>query len=273
MSIRNQACGYHADVSRHRRGARQLPARRRRGHDFRGLLDMHVAVLQSAYIPWVGYFDIIKSVDLFIIYDDVQYSKGSWRNRNKVKTPNGAKWLTVPVNVALGQRIDDVTIDYHAKDWVGQHRGLLEQALGRAPFYERAVSPWLSAAATRPERLSVLNVALLRDYCELLSITTPFDFSSRYELSGSSTERLVSLLAQVGATSYLSGPAAEAYLDVGMFRRAGIDLYYKSYQYEPYPQLWGPYRPDVTIIDMLANLGEEAATRIRSLAPDRKVPL
>jgi len=234
---------------------------------------MHVAVLQSAYVPWRGFFDIIASVDLFVIYDDVQYSKGSWRNRNKLKTPAGPKWLTVPVNVSLGQPIADVTIEYGTKDWIAQHRGLIDQALRDAPFYEDSVRPWSECVATRPTHLSELNVALLRTYCGLLGIGTRFADSRDFALEGSSTERLLMLLKAVGATSYLSGPAAEAYLDLASFREAGIDLYYKTYDYAPYPQQGEGFQPDVSILDLIANLGPEAPGHIRTASGDRKVDL
>lgn len=234
---------------------------------------MHVAVLQSAYIPWRGYFDIIRSVDLFVVYDDVQYSKGSWRNRNKVKSQAGPKWLTVPVNLTMGEAIEDVTIAYSAKDWVAQHQGLLHQALGRAPFFAEALQPWERIAGERPERLSDLNVALMRAYCNVLEIGTPFTTSSDHVLEGSSTDRLLQLLGKVGATSYLSGPAAQAYLNVDAFRKAGIDLYYKTYDFDPYPQLWEGFQPDVTILDAIANLGPDARHHIRSRSGDRKVEL
>jgi hypothetical protein len=232
---------------------------------------MHVAVLQSAYIPWRGYFDIIASVDLFIIYDDVQYSKGSWRNRNKVKTESGSKWVTIPVHVEFGQRISDVSIDYGAKDWVEQHRGLLRQSLRDAPHFGSAIEPWETCVADHPHNLSDLNVSLLRSYCSQLGIGTPFADSRDYALEGSSTDRLLMLLQAVGATSYLSGPAAQAYLDLGAFQEAGIELYYKSYDYDPYPQSGLDFQPDTTIIDLIANVGPDAPGAIRSRTADRRV--
>lgn len=232
---------------------------------------MHVAVLQSAYLPWRGYFDIIASVDLFIVYDDVQYSKGSWRNRNKVKTAQGPKWLTVPVNVSLGQAIRDVTIAYGPKDWTEQHRGLIAQGLSGAPYHADAVAPWRKAIAARPALLTDLNVDLLRGYCGLLGIGTPFADSADHALEGSATDRLIRLLKAVGATSYLSGPAAKAYLDLQAFRDAGIGLYYKTYDYAPYPQLFGAFQPDASIIDLIANLGPDAAAHVRSRTGDEKV--
>jgi hypothetical protein len=234
---------------------------------------MHVAVLQSAYVPWRGYFDIIASVDLFIVYDDVQYSKGSWRNRNKVKLPDGSRWLTVPVNTAFGDLISDVAVAYTGKDWIEQHRGLLSQSLGRAPYFEQAMASWEGAVAERPEHLSVLNRALLTHYCADLGITTRFADSADYPLDGVATDRLLQLLQAVGATSYLSGPAAQAYLELDKFREAGIALSYKSYDYAPYPQASPGFQPDVSIIDLIANLGPDAAASFQSRTPDRKVVL
>lgn len=232
---------------------------------------MRVAVLQSAYIPWRGYFDIISNVDLFVIYDDVQYSKGSWRNRNKVKLADGPRWLTVPVSLTLGDIISDVTINYAAKDWIEQHRGLLNQSLGKSPYFDMAMAPWEAAMAARPTNLSELNLILLDSYCRLLGIKTKFTSSQNYPLEGAATDRLLQLLTTLGATSYLSGPAAQSYLEVEKFQAAGIDIYYKSYIYHPYPQAFHGFQQDVSIVDLVANLGPSAKDNIKSIAPDEKL--
>jgi hypothetical protein len=229
---------------------------------------MRVAVLQSAYIPWRGYFDLIASVDLFVIYDDVQYSKGTWRNRNRVKTPSGLQWITVPVDVSLGQSIDSVRIAQRPKPWLEQHAALLKLSLGPCPYYSDAMDVWNRAVASPFELLSPLNVALLRSACDYLDVRTPIVSSCDYSLDGRSTDRLLQLLRAVGATEYISGPAGEAYLNKAAFAAAGIRLYYKSYDYSEYPQSHGAFAPAVSILDLIANCGNRAKDLIRSTTPD-----
>lgn len=232
---------------------------------------MKVGVIQSCYVPWRGYFDFIRSCDLFVVYDDVQYSKGSWRNRNQVKTANGLHWLTVPVTVALGQRIDEVRIAHGARSWIEEHGRLLRLALEPAPHFEDAWLLWSEAIEQRDELLSSLNVRLLRAVCAYLGIATPLVMSSEYQAQGASTQRLISLLRAVGATQYLSGPSAAAYLDLQQFAEHGIAVQYKSYDYRPYPQLHGEFVGAVTILDLIANCGRGAGTHLASSSADRSV--
>jgi len=230
-----------------------------------------VGVIQSCYVPWRGYFDFIRSVDLFVVYDDVQYSKGSWRNRNQVKTAEGLRWLTVPVTVSLGQRIDEVRIAQRAKSWIEEHGRLLRESLGSAPHFEHAWQLWSDAIGQGDQLLSALNVRLLRSVCAYLGIATPLVMSSEYAVAGASTTRLISLLRAVGATSYLSGPSAADYLDLQQFAAHGIAVEYKSYDYRPYPQLHGEFVGAVTILDLIANCGRGAAAYLGASSPDRSV--
>ncbi|HKS58443.1 MAG TPA: WbqC family protein [Steroidobacteraceae bacterium] len=232
---------------------------------------MKVGVIQSCYVPWRGYFDFIRSVDLFVVYDDVQYSKGSWRNRNQVKTADGLRWLTVPVAVSLGQRIDEVRIAQRSKSWIEEHGRLLRASLEAAPYFQDAWQLWSAAVGHGDELLSVLNVRLLRSVCAYLGIRTPLVMSSEYPTLGSSTTRLLSLLQAVGASSYLSGPSAADYLDLRQFAERGIGVQYKSYDYPPYPQLHGEFVSAVTILDLIANCGPGAAARLASSSADRSV--
>jgi hypothetical protein len=232
---------------------------------------LKVGVIQSCYIPWRGYFDFIRSVDLFVVYDDVQYSKGSWRNRNQVKTADGLRWLTVPVTVSLGQRIDEVRIAQHARAWTEEHGRLLRVSLEAAPYFQDAWQLWSEAVAHRDELLSALNVRLLRSVCGYLGIITPLVMSGEYQLEGASTTRLISLLRAVGATSYLSGPSAADYLDLQQFAAHGIAVQYKSYDYRPYPQLHGEFVGAVTILDLIANCGRAAADQLVASSADRSV--
>jgi hypothetical protein len=228
-----------------------------------------VGVVQSNYIPWRGYFDFIASVDLFVVYDDVQYSKNTWRNRNLIKTRRGMRWLTVPVKASIRLSVDQVMIGAANKPWQEYHRHLLRESLGDAPFFKDAIRIWDEGIAHHDVYLSPLNVRLIRSICSYLGIRTPIVMSRDYDLTGAKTERLMQLLKKVGAAVYLSGPAARGYLDESLFRENGIGLEYKTYDYAPYPQLWGEFAGTVTILDLIANLGPESRGSLKSLTSHR----
>jgi hypothetical protein len=227
-----------------------------------------VGIIQSNYIPWRGYFDFIDSVDLFVIYDDVQYSTGSWRNRNQLKTQTGLKWLTVPVKTKLGVPIDEVPIGRTAKPWQDIHRRQLKESLGSAPFFKDAIAIWEEGIAASDLTLSELNIRLIKLICAYLQITTPIVMSRDYSVTGAKTERLINLLKKVGATVYLSGSAAQNYLDENLFREHGISLEYKTYDYVPYPQLWSEFVGTVSVLDLIANTGQDAKQFLKSQTPN-----
>jgi hypothetical protein len=229
---------------------------------------LKVAIVQSNYIPWRGYFDLIASVDKFVVYDDVQYSKGSWRNRNRIKGPNGLRWLTVPVQARLGMTIDEVRISDVGRSWREAHRRVLNESLAAAPHFDDAIGLWMEAVFAGDEHLSKLNVRLIHGVCEYLGIDTPILMSRDFSLSGSKTERLLQLLKLLGADFYLSGPSARTYLDVSLLNMHGISVQYKSYDYPPYPQLWGEFEGGVSILDLVANTGRAARTYITSRSPN-----
>jgi hypothetical protein len=219
-----------------------------------------VAVLQSNYLPWKGYFDIIHDVDLFIFYDDVQYTKNDWRNRNKIKVPGGTAWITVPVGQALDRRICDVElVDAH---WQQKHWKTWQQYYGPAPCFDRCEDFLRQVYLERRWRsLSELNqhltVTIARDF---LGVTTQFADSRDFRLTGRRLDRLLELLRAAGATRYVSGPAAVDYIDAERFSAAGIELTFKSYDgYPEYPQRFPPFDHFVSILDLLCNVGPDAA--------------
>jgi hypothetical protein len=219
-----------------------------------------VAIVQSNYIPWKGYFDLIAAVDEFILFDDVQFTRRDWRNRNLIKTPDGPKWLTIPVQVKgrYLQSIRETMIG--DTGWPQQHWRSIALNYGRAPFF-RETAEWLEPlyqAATFPD-LSGVNRHFLRAICDRLGIATPLGSSSDHVLEGDPSERLASICAQAGAGVYLSGPAARAYLDEGAFARRGIEVRWFDYEgYRPYPQLWGPFDHKLSLLDLIFNTGPEA---------------
>ena len=227
-------------------------------------MTFRVGAIQSAYIPWRGYFDFIASVDLFVIYDDVPYSKNSWRNRNRIKTPRGVEWLTVPVHGRLNDTIDEVAIA--DPSFVARHRAKLVEALGPAPYFAQAIDIWESGIQAGHLNLSAQNVALIRSVCSYLGITTPLAFSRDLGLAGTKTARLLDLLRRTGGTTYVSGPSARGYLDEALLAGNKITLEYKAYDYEPYSQLFGPFVGDVTVLDLIANEGPRSRELFRTPA-------
>ncbi len=222
-----------------------------------------VAVLQSNYLPWKGYFDIIRDVDLFVFYDDVQFTKNDWRNRNRIKTAQGPQWLTVPVGQSLGRRVCDVRLPEDGA-WAAKHLRTLGQAYARAPFAGAHLG-WLERflLRERPATLSELNQKMIIHVArDVLGLPAEFSCSSRFALGGSREDRLLDLLGQVGATRYVSGPSARGYITEERFREANIDLVYKRYAYPEYAQLHPPFEHAVSIVDLLMNAGPDASRYI-----------
>lgn len=225
-----------------------------------------VAILQSCYIPWKGYFDFVSAVDEFIIYDDMQYTRRDWRNRNKIKTPNGPQWLTVPVQVKgkFDQTIRETRID--GIQWAETHWKTIVQNYRRAPHFERisALLEPVYSSATSFTHLSELNRTLTELICAEMGIQTKLSWSWDYNLVPGKTERLVDLCKQAGATCYLSGPAAIDYIEPELFDEAGIELMYIGYDgYPKYPQLWGDFDHAVSVIDLLFNCGSDAKRHMK----------
>lgn len=239
-----------------------------------------VAILQSSYVPWKGYFDIIGLVDEFILLDNVQYTPRDWRNRNRIKTANGLRWLSVPVNHTRESRIADVAIAADQGDWAGRHWRTIEQSYAAAPALPR-YRDLLARAYARAgglTTLSAVNELFLRELCAALGITTllspttdylPLDSMDAMEAS----ERLAEICRAAGATRYLSGPAAQAYLDPGAFRHAGVSVDWMDYSgYPPYPQLHGEFVHEVSVLDLLLMEGEDAPGFMKWAAAARVSP-
>jgi hypothetical protein len=219
-----------------------------------------VAIVQSNYIPWKGYFDLIAAADEFILYDDAQYTRSDWRNRNKIKTPQGLRWLTVPVTIKgkFPQLIREAEISGNA--WQEKHWKNFCQYYGRAPHF-KAVAERLAPYyhERRFTHLSDLNRSLTEMICDYLRIDTKITRSSDYALPEGRTQRIVSLCAQAGATEYISGPAARGYIEPELFQAAGIALRWFDYDgYPAYPQQGGAFEHGVSIVDLLFNCGEDA---------------
>jgi hypothetical protein len=226
-----------------------------------------IAILQSNYIPWKGYFDIIAAVDEFILYDDMQYTRRDWRNRNQIKTPQGAQWLTIPVQVKgkYDQKIRDTEID--GSKWALAHWKSLAQNYRRAPHFAE-ISAWLEPLYLTKTytHLSQLNRRFIEAVCDYLGIKTVISNSWDYAIIDGKTERLADLCRQAGGKEYISGPAAKDYIKESVFTEHDIKLTWFDYSdYPEYPQLWGEFTHGVTILDLLFNCGNDAPLYMRNV--------
>lgn len=223
---------------------------------------MKCVILQPSYIPWRGVFHQIHKADLFIFYDDVQYDARGWRNRNRVKTAHGPLWLTIPVHKKGAQTgnipIKDIQIAWD-KAWNAEHWKTLQVHYRRAPFFESYASLLEKWYSRRDVYLADFTIEITIQIARELGIQhTQFGRSSIYPGVGSKTDRLVSLLQAVGADHYITGPAARSYLDEQKFSQAGIHLEYMVYEYPEYPQLYPPFDPQLSILDLLLMTGPDA---------------
>jgi hypothetical protein len=219
-----------------------------------------LAIIQSCYIPWRGFFDFVRRVDEYVIFDDVQFAKRHWHNRNKIKTGQGTCWLTIPVESKgkFEQKINQTRI---AEPWAQTHWRSISHAYAKAPFF-KSYGPAIEALYQRAaelDHLSLVNHLFLSELARLLNILTPIRWSTELSGQGQKTDRLISLCLAAEATHYLSGPSARSYIDPGKFAEAGITLEWMDYAgYPEYPQLHGAFEPAVTILDLIFNTGPDA---------------
>jgi hypothetical protein len=231
-----------------------------------GCARLKVAINQPTYLPWIGYFDLIDQVDLFVILDNVQFVKQSWQQRNRVKTGNGLQWLSVPVvfRGRLGQLIKEVEI--RDPEFARDHIRAIELAYRRSPFF-------FQYFPTLGQRLEQLREGLLLDLnlgvivwaLEVLKIRTPLIHASSLGIDGKRTELLANICEAVGATEYVSPIGSAEYLlpEQDVLRRCGIDIRFQNYEHPQYRQVFAPFDPFASVIDLIFNLGDEAAAVMR----------
>lgn len=224
-----------------------------------------IAILQSAYIPWKGYFDMINMVDEFIIYDKVGFSKNDWRNRNRIKTSNGLQWLTIPVyQPNINQAINEVRISNPT--WSKKHWKAIVLNYIKAPYFktykEDLEGFYLSENSPY---LSEINLRGIRMLCKILNISTPIITEFPYDSSLPPTERLIEICKSRKADAYLTGPAAKSYLSEPAFNRENINLNWMDYSnYPEYPQLTEPFTHNVSVLDLIFNIGPESDKYMQS---------
>lgn len=223
-------------------------------------------ILQPSYIPWRGVFDLVHRADVFVFYDDVQYDKHGWRNRNRVKTAQGSKWITIPVlsrgNVSEGLLLKDAKIAW-TEDWAKKHAATIRQSYAKAPFFAKYAPLLEQFYSKRPELLCDFTIETTIALAKELGLDkTRFVRSSELGIEGAKTERLVNIVKSVGCDHYLSGPSAKDYIEEPLFTDAGVALEYVKYEYPEYEQLHPPYDPQVSIFDLLFMKGPEAPSFI-----------
>jgi hypothetical protein len=222
-----------------------------------------ILILQSNYIPWRGYFDLLAAADEFVVYDDVQYTKNDWRNRNKIKTMRGSEWITIPVFHSLQEKINEVKVS--DSRWNLKHWSTIQTNYGKAPFFKHFKERFEDSYRNRTEvYLSEINLFFIKMVVDLLNIKTRITLSADYEVGGDKTERLVSICKKLNGSVYISGPSARNYLQESLFVQEGIQVSYFDYTgYTEYPQLFPPFEPALSILDLLFNCGPEAKNYLK----------
>ncbi|MFA5216562.1 WbqC family protein [Sulfuricurvum sp.] len=224
-----------------------------------------IAILQSNYIPWKGYFDLINMVDEFVFYDTAQYTKNDWRNRNKIKTQNGISWLTIPVKQeSLAQTIKSTKII--SNNWAQKHWKSIVQNYSKAKYFKQYKDIFEEIyIGCQEEYLSEINYKFIRTVNDILMIKTKIRFSNEFNLLEGQSERLIGICKDCKGDIYLSGPAAKNYLDESLFERENIKVEWMDYSgYPEYNQLFPPFEHGVSILDLIFNEGENATKFMKS---------
>ena len=225
-----------------------------------------VVITQSNYIPWKGYFDAIALADVFVVYDDMQYTKRDWRNRNVIKTPKGTEWLTIPVEVKgkYFQKINETKIA--DKSWTVSHWEKIKQNYNKAKCFKE-MAPAIDELYKNCnfDYLTDVNLHFITGINNLLGIKTEVKFSSEFNLAEEKTQRLVAICSELNATDYYSGPAAKQYMDEQKFAVEKINVHYFDYLgYKEYEQLYGDFTHAVSILDLIFNKGTDTKKYMKS---------
>lgn len=222
-----------------------------------------VSILQSNYIPWKGYFDLIAKSDVFVIYDEVQYTKNDWRNRNIISTPAGLQWLTIPVRQeTLDQKILESKI--FTNNWQKKHISTLQGNYSKAEHFKEYKDRVFSMYENQSNYISEVNVSFIKGICNLLDIKTKIIDSRELDLKGDRNVRLLEACKKLNATTYISGPAAKTYLDTNLFNEENIEVEWMDYSgYKQYPQVYEPFEHGVSIIDLIFNMGIESKNYLK----------
>lgn len=223
---------------------------------------MTIAVLQPSYIPWLGFFEQMMSVDTFVFYDDAQYTKNDWRNRNRLKTRDGFVWLTIPVNGSIGLQIREVKID-SMQNWQIKHKKTISQLYSKTLFFDEVFTLFEPLWNNRYEFLLDAIVDSINLAVRYLDINTKIVFSSDMRLAGDKNQKLIDICKTLGADKYYSGLSAQSYLDIELFSENGIEVAFQRYNHPVYTQVNGDFISHLSIMDLLFNCGKNSKQIIK----------
>jgi len=223
---------------------------------------MMATIHQPQYLPWLGYFDKAHRADIFILLDNVQFKKNEWQNRNKIRTPQGWQWITVPVLHDFGQKIKEVRIN-NKEPWRKSHLKALQLNYSKAPFFNDYIGFFEKVYGRDWEYLADINTYLIEKFIEFLGIKTKIIKASQYEVTEDSTQRLVELCQKVGVDQYLSGRDGSKYMDFGKFEENNIKVVVQDFHHPVYHQLWGnrdgsEFLSHLSVADLLFNHGKDS---------------
>ncbi len=225
---------------------------------------MIVSVHQPHYLPWTGYIDKIDSADVFVLLDTVQFEKNGWQNRNRIKTSGEWTWLTVPVLHRFGDTVADIGLDIRTS-WARKHRAALATWYGKAAYYREYASYLDDFYSGKWERLCPLAEENLRFLLDAFGVKTPVVKASELgELPDEPNARLAKIVARLGGDTYLAGSGCAGYFRPEPFEKAGIRVVAQNYEPQEYTQLFGPFIPGLSAIDLLLNCGHGSREVIRS---------
>lgn len=221
--------------------------------------DRVAVILQPSYLPWLGYFDQLLRCDVFVVYDNVQFDKHGWRNRNRIKTAQGPQWLTVPVRTYKQDwpTNREIAID-NTQHWRKKHLASLRQNYAKAPFFADYIGLFDDLFAREWTTLFDLNMASFRMLTEALGIVREICFASEMDVEGDPVDRLIAICRQVGANRFFEGAAGKNYIADERFLKAGVTIEYQDYQHPVYGQLHGAFVPFLSVVDLLFNCGPES---------------
>lgn len=222
---------------------------------------MIISIHQPAYVPWLGYFDKMAKSDVHVFLDDAEYSKNNLFNRNKIKTPQGWMWLTIPVYYKSNRLICETEIDNHL-NWSNKHWMALKTSYGRAKYFKEYSQVLEKFYLTEWRYLSDITISMNKTIASMLGIEAKFVKSSEIKVSGNQSEKLINLCQALGGDVYLSGQGAKAYMDDSLFLAQGIKVVYQEFNHPVYEQLWGEFIPNLSIVDFLFNCGADEFSRI-----------
>ena len=224
---------------------------------------MILAAHQPQFAPWLGYFDKLDRADVFVLLDNVQFKKNEWQNRNRIKGSGGPQWLTVPVSGDFGRKIAELDIASR-QNWPERHLKTLRTCYGRAPHYEATFSRYESVACRPWKKLADLNIQLLHDLLAQIGLERRILLASELgPLPEDRDERLIELCRELGAETYLAGAGGRDYMELERYRAAGIEVVFQEYRHPAYPQLFGDFAPNLSVLDLLFNCGPRSMEIIR----------